>query len=158
MVPTPTVVFPRAVLERVGGYAEGLAFVPDWELAFRAGTCGPAVTVDRPYAAARWHAGSDTSRLIRGVRHLEESRAVIDELTGRLPAEARSRLPRRRHRFVADAAAHYAGTLSAPADRPARLEHLRWAYRLDPTRHRLRALWRARLAPAAAVVRRAVGG
>jgi GT2 family glycosyltransferase len=147
-VPTPTVVVPRWVYERVGGYAEGLAFTPDWELAFRAATCGPAVTVDRPYAAYRWHAGSDTSKLIRGTRHLAESTALIDELCRRLSPEQRDRLPARRYRFVADAASHYAATLTASGDRAARAAHLAWAWRLDPVRGRLRALLRRRLSDA----------
>jgi glycosyltransferase involved in cell wall biosynthesis len=141
--PTQSIVVPRTTYEQVGGYAEGLEFTPDWEMAFRAAAAGAAVTLPLPLAAARWHRGSDTSRLIQGDRHLVEMKATIDELARRLPEEQRAKLPARRYVFPADAATYYASVLTTPADRGARLRNLRWANDLDPTPNRLRRYWTA---------------
>jgi GT2 family glycosyltransferase len=143
--PTQAVVIARDLLTRIGGYVPGLVFTPDWEFAFRAGAAGAAVTIALPLAAYRWHGGSDTSRLIRGTRHLEETRAVIDELCGRLSEPDRAKVAPWKYAFLASAAAHYAATLTAPADRKARLENLKWAYQYDPTRARLKTLVKARI-------------
>lgn len=135
-------VVPRRVYEEVGAYAQGLAFTPDWEMAFRAAAHGEAVTLAIPLAAVRWHDGSDSAHLIRGTRHLEEMKLTIDELVQRLSPEQREKALANRYRFVADAAHHYASLLTSPTELQSRLENLRWAYRLDPSRSRLRAVLR----------------
>ena len=138
--PTQSAVFPRSTLERVGGYAEGLVFTPDWEMAFRAASCGPVCTVALPYAVQRAHVGSDTSKLMRGQRHLEESRLLIDELCRRLPPGQQAKLPKRRYQILGDQATTFASSFTTAAEFKHRMQHLLYAMRWDPSLGRLRQI------------------
>jgi glycosyltransferase involved in cell wall biosynthesis len=150
---TPSMVIPRWVYERVGAYAEGLKFVPDWEMAFRAGTCGPVVTLQLPFVGNRWHGGSDTAQLIKSQGQIMEMKSLVDELIGRLPAADRDRVPAGKYRWVANACALYASKLAGSADNQGRRQQLKWAYKLDPSPARFKSLARAYVAGMVRAVR-----
>ncbi len=145
-VPTPSVVIPRDLYEKIGAYSEKLAYVPDWEMAFRAGQHGPAISLALPYVAVRWHEGSDSARLIKTPSQMFETKAVVDELVSRLPREAQAKLATRKYAQIAHLSEVLASINVQAGDRAAQIEQLKWAYRLDPSRPRLLALLRAKAA------------
>ncbi|MDP4026006.1 glycosyltransferase [Methylobacterium sp. NEAU 140] len=142
--PTQTLVIPRAVYERVGGYTESLSFTPDWEMAFRAASdgCAVAATTTKPLAAARWHSGSDSAKIIQGTRHIIEMKTTIDELVGRLTQSEKANVHRKKYSFPAMAAAHYASILKNSGNKWGALINLCGALMLEPTAARLKSLIR----------------
>jgi glycosyltransferase involved in cell wall biosynthesis len=143
-VPTPSVVVPRHVYEKIGAYCETLSFVPDWEFGFRAGMCGEVVTLSLPYVAARWHERSDTVKLIKSTVQVVESKRIVDELVDRLSPEQRATIGDGKYATIAQVCEAYAHNLARWGERKAQIEQLTWAFKLRPTRARLIALFRAR--------------
>ncbi len=128
---TPSVVISRAAYEKVGGYSSAVTHTADWEMFFRAAEAGIAVASREPRSLYRVHAGSDTSRLVRQGKNIEEIVRVIDMCFARLPQPDQRDL--RAHRYAWASAVAYGGAIALrdQQDWDAMLEQARWAWRLQ---------------------------
>jgi glycosyltransferase involved in cell wall biosynthesis len=127
---TPSVVIPRRTLEAVGGYDLTLGHTADWEMFYRAGLHGYAVTTDQPLVLYRMASTNDTSRLMMSGKNIEEILKAIDACVARLPAERAAKLPANRYQWAAQLAYSTAERLARMGKFKAAANQHRWAWRL----------------------------
>lgn len=87
-IPAPTVAVAREAYVKVGGFAPVFGYCADWEMWMRVARCGLVGYIDQPYSLYRVHAGSDTDRLAKSGRNIDEILQAIEVGLNRLPVQA----------------------------------------------------------------------
>lgn len=137
---TPSVVIARSAYERAGGFSDLLSHTADWEMFFRAGLAGAAVSGVEPLTLYRFHAKSDTSRLVRDGHNIEELLKAVELCFGRLPPEVQAELAPRKYVWAAAVAYGCSLQLAREGLWDGSLIQATWALRLAP-RTRFVASW-----------------
>jgi glycosyltransferase involved in cell wall biosynthesis len=98
IVQTPSIVVRRSVYEEIGGYDTRLFHAADWDMWKRIAIRYPVWYEPAILACFRVHPASDTSRLVRTGRNIENIRRAISLMEERLPRDSSSRLSNRARR------------------------------------------------------------
>lgn len=79
----PATSFRKNAHQAVGGFSKDWKYVVDWYFWYRLGMKGAVALLNRELASQRWHQGSETQRLAKSTRDLEENnmimRLILDE-------------------------------------------------------------------------------
>jgi GT2 family glycosyltransferase len=130
-----SVVVRRDAYEALGGFDETLRYVLDWDLWKRLASRFPIVYAPDAVAGYRVHRGSETTRLTRTGRNMEEIRASIERDRAILPASIADDVIRRTKTNYAHFAVDNAGKiLRGSGDLPAAVRQLRAARELTSWR------------------------
>lgn len=129
---TPTVVIPRKVYEQIGGFYLPLSHTADWEMFFRAGLYGKAVTLDRQVAYYRVHSGSDTSRLALTGKNIWEAKYTVDMCMQQLPEKVRAEIDNNKYSHIAGLALYFYSELAKKEMWKSSLIHAGWNLKLSP--------------------------
>ncbi len=135
---TPTAVVPRRVYEEIGGYYLPLSHTADWEMFFRAGLYGKAVTLDRQVAYYRVHSGSDTSRLALTGKNIWEAKYTVDMCIYQLPEKVRAEIFKNKYSHIAGLAHYFYSELAKKEIWKSSLIHAGWNLKLSPSKNALK--------------------
>ncbi len=135
---TPTAVVPRKVYEQIGGFYLPLSHTADWEMFFRAGLYGKAVTLDRQVAYYRVHSGSDTSRLALTGKNIWEAKYTVDMCMQQLPEKIRAEIDNNRYSHIAGLAHYFYSELANKEMWKSSLIHAGWNFKLSPSKYALK--------------------
>ncbi|WP_051151126.1 glycosyltransferase family 2 protein [Mastigocladopsis repens] len=135
---TPTAVVPRKVYEHSGGYYLPLSHTADWEMFFRAGLHGKAVTLDKQVAYYRIHSGSDTSRLALTGKNIWEAKYTVDMCMQQLPEKVRREIDNNRYSYIAGLAHYFYSELANKEMWKSSLIHAGWHLKLSPSKPTLK--------------------
>ncbi|BAZ65640.1 family 2 glycosyl transferase [Fischerella sp. NIES-4106] len=135
---TPTVVIPRRVYEEIGGYYLPLSHTADWEMFFRAGLYGKAVTLDRQVAYYRVHSGSDTNRLALTGKNIWEAKYTVDMCMYQLPEKVRAEIVKNKYSHIAGLAHYFYSELAKKEMWKSSLIHAGWNLKLSPRKYALK--------------------
>jgi glycosyltransferase involved in cell wall biosynthesis len=109
----PSVIIPRQVYEKVGGFSEQLSHTLDWEMWFRAGLTGKVVTLDHPYSCYRTHSKSDTSRLVLSGENIREAVRAVNICFAQLPKSVQKELNPQKYHWSSLVASRFSHRLAA---------------------------------------------
>ncbi len=98
IVQAPSIVVRRSVYEEIGGFDTGLFHTADWDMWKRIAIRYPVWYEPAVLACYRQHGESDTSRLVRTGRNMEDTRHAIALMEERLPRDSARRLSDRARR------------------------------------------------------------
>jgi len=140
---TPTVVIPRKVYEQIGGYYQPLSHTADWEMFFRSGLHGKAVTLDRQVAYYRLHSGSDTNRLALSGKNIWEAKHTVDICMQQLPEKMRSEISNNRYSHIAGLAHYFYSELAKKKMWKSSLIHAGWNLKLSPNKSTFKSYLKA---------------
>jgi glycosyltransferase involved in cell wall biosynthesis len=134
-IKTPSAVISRAAYEEIGGFCDLLHHTADWEMFFRAGHAGQAVTTTEPYSHYRIHSASDTSRLVLTGENIREGMLAVDLCYARLPPALQRELAPMKYLWLADLARKTSIKLAAKKEWKGSFLQATWALRLAPREH-----------------------
>lgn len=100
-VQAPSIVVRRSVYEEIGGYDTRLFHTADWDMWKRIAVRYTIWYEPTILACYRVRAGSDTSKLMRSGRNIEDRRRAISLMEERLPGDSSRRLSNRARRQCA---------------------------------------------------------
>lgn len=109
----PSPVISRQVYEKVGGFYEQLSYTPDWEMWFRAGLNGKAVTLSQPYSCYRTHPNNNTSHLILNGQNGREAIKTVDICLRQLPKQVQKELNPKKYHWSSLVASRFSRDLAA---------------------------------------------
>jgi len=135
---TPTAVVARKVYEQIGGFYLPLSHTADWEMWFRAGIHGKAITLDRQVAYYRIHSGSDTSRLALTGKNIWEAKYTVDMCMNQLPEKNRAEIDNNRYSHIAGLAHYFYSDLAKKKIWKSSLIHAGWYLKLSPRKSALK--------------------
>lgn len=135
---TPTAVVPRKVYEQIGGFYLPLSHTADWEMFFRAGLYGKAVTLDSQVAFYRVHSGSDTSRLALTGKNILEAKYTVDMCMQQLPEKVRAEIDNNKYSYIAGLAHYFYSELANKEMWKSSLIHAGWNFKLSPSKYALK--------------------
>jgi glycosyltransferase involved in cell wall biosynthesis len=127
----PSVVIPRAVYEKIGGYDEAYFPWENWNLHFRAAAHGKAVCTITPYANYRMHENADMHNFIVNGECIPKALFTQNSLFDMLSAEEQRKLSSRRYYHLSELARVYALRLRGKHLHGS-LVQATWALRLNP--------------------------
>ena len=130
---TPTVVIARRSYAEIGGFTSFLPHTADWEMWMRLAASGPIGYIDDPYALYRVHPESDTRRLIKTGRNIEDVVKVIEIGIQRLPPQRRRHARAAAYQVQSQNANRFRKILHRAGQHRSALCHALWAFRLDPS-------------------------
>jgi GT2 family glycosyltransferase len=128
-VRTPGIAVRRSVYEEIGGFDVRLFHTADWDMWKRIAVRYAIWYEPAILACYREHAASDTSRLVRTGRNLEDARRAIALMEGRLPRDSARRLSDRARRHWAQGGIWTANVMLQRGDYSAALAQAREALR-----------------------------
>jgi len=135
---TPAVVVSRNVYERKGGFIESLRQCADWEMWFRAGLCGLALSLTNPHCLYRTHGGNETNQSILSGISAKENIEVSIHCVKQLPPNLRRKVSIQLHyKKVSDGALHISRQLGSKFQWRGAFVQSLWALRLQPNRSTL---------------------
>ncbi|MBW4596868.1 MAG: glycosyltransferase [Brasilonema angustatum HA4187-MV1] len=140
---TPTVIVPRKVYEQIGGFYLPLSHTADWEMWFRAGLYGKAVTLDRQVAYYRVHSGSDTSRLALTGKNIWEGKYTVDMCMHQLPEKNRTEIEKNKYSHIAELARYFYEELAKRKIWKGSLIHAGWNLKLSPRKSAMKVYFKA---------------
>ncbi len=115
-IQTPSIVVRRSVYEEIGGFDTRLFHTADWDMWKRIAISYPIWYEPAILACYRVHQASDTSRLVRTGRNIEDLRRAIALMEQRLPPESAKRLSDRARRHNAQEGVWTANTMLRRGD------------------------------------------
>jgi glycosyltransferase involved in cell wall biosynthesis len=124
---TPCIVVRRSVYEEIGGYDTRLFHTADWDMWKRIAVRYPVWYEPAILACYRAHPESDTSRLVRTGRNIEDMRRAISLMEQRLPRNSSRRLSDRARRDCALLAMWLANVMLSGGDYSAAIAQAREA-------------------------------
>ncbi|OUL31412.1 hypothetical protein BV375_12130 [Nostoc sp. 106C] len=130
---TPTVVVPRKVYEQIGAFYLPLSHTADWEMWFRAGLYGKAVTLNKQMAYYRVHSKSDTSRLALTGKNIWEAKYTVDMCLQQLPEKVRPEITNNKYSHIAGLARYFYFDLKNKKMWRSSLIQAGWHLRLSPS-------------------------
>ncbi len=140
---TPTAVVPRKVYEQIGGFYLPLSHTADWEMFFRAGLYGKAVTLNRQVAYYRIHSANDTSRLALTGRNIWEGKYTVDMCMNQLPEKLRAEIAKDKYFHIAGLGRYFYFELAKKKMWKSSLIHAGWQFRLSPSKSALKLYFTA---------------
>jgi glycosyltransferase involved in cell wall biosynthesis len=129
---TPSVVIPRKIYEKIGGFNEKLYHTADWEMFFRAGSYKKAISSINSYSLYRDHLSNHTSKLVMTGDNIHQGLLAVKICLENLSIEDRAAVQNQEFLWLSSVAYYYAIKLLDSDFMKGSLIQAGWALRLNP--------------------------